>query len=450
LINTDLQTINGGSTIVGWYTRDNKNKEQVKYNGIAWGTESELKKVIESSYYIDQLYDLGWVSPDSWENLAAISGQQDLSIRTISNHLIGDAKYLNYAGYTQFPDGTYVTREKGKYILINTDLQTINGGSTIVGWYTRDNKNEEQVKYNGIAWGTESEFKKVITLSKYYVVGKMIFNDIDICKSFFEELKNKTIKEPWAYKGYPSEFKYPILKSYLMYEVDRLFYEYEVLQRKEKIRFNESNNMIWLNTNLINAYGKDLCILGKKTLVNGDTYISDLEIHPSKTRLSDCGFNYKEIPSPPQFFDDINEIVFHSSWDIDDDMDKLKHIIEERIERFPKSFRGLSPEVLGKSLNDAVVLAKSIAQRNYKFIVPMYYPTRQRIQLLMPIYLNNTYSNYPDFALVLTPKTNTKLYIPETILGLNEVYQNARLIAKPEQSWFNRHLLDNGEQEQPL
>ena len=127
-------------------------------------------------------------------------------------------------------------------------------------------------------------------------------------------------------------------------------------------------------------------------------------------------------------------------------MDKLKHIIEERIERFPKDFRGLSPEVLGKRLNDAIVLAKSIAQRNYKFIVPMYYPTQQRIQLLMPIYLNNTYSNKPDFALVLTPKKDTKLYIPETVLGLNEVYQNARLIAKPEQSWFNSHLLDNGEQ----
>ena len=72
----------------------------------------------------------------------------------------------------------------------------------------------------------------------------------------------------------------------------------------------------------------------------------------------------------------------------------------------------------------------------------MYYPTRQRIQLLMPIYLDTTYSNHPDFALVLTPCQDAKLYVPETILGLDEVYQDARLIAKPEESWLNPNMIE--------
>ena len=71
----------------------------------------------------------------------------------------------------------------------------------------------------------------------------------------------------------------------------------------------------------------------------------------------------------------------------------------------------------------------------------MYYPTRQRIQLLMPIYLGTSYTSQPDFALVLTPHADERLYTPETILGLDEVYQDARLVAKPEESWLNPRII---------
>ena len=71
----------------------------------------------------------------------------------------------------------------------------------------------------------------------------------------------------------------------------------------------------------------------------------------------------------------------------------------------------------------------------------MYYPSKHRIQLLMPIYLECTIDEQPDFALVLTPDAKNELYIPETILGLEEVYQDARLIAKPDESWLNPEII---------
>ena len=71
----------------------------------------------------------------------------------------------------------------------------------------------------------------------------------------------------------------------------------------------------------------------------------------------------------------------------------------------------------------------------------MYYPAKHRIQLLMPIYLNGEYTRHPDFALVLTPHPDERIYTPETILGLKEVYQDARLIAKPETSWLNPEII---------
>lgn len=271
----------------------------------------------------------------------------------------------------------------------------------------------------------------------------MIFKDWEGCKDFFESLNSKIIPEPWAYRNkLEGDFKYPILKSYLQFELDRLFYESEVLNLSGQILYSPNNSMILFNTNLINKYGDDLFIVGKKVLLNGKTCISDLEVAPAKSRLSKCGFSTTSTPNPPQFFKDINEIVFHCSWEIDDDMEKREHIIEERIERFPERYRDLRPDDLGQKLNNAITFATKIAQRNYKFIVPMYYPTRQRIQLLMPIYLDTTYSNHPDFALVLTPCEDAKLYVPETILGLDEVYQDARLIAKPEESWLNPNMIE--------
>ena len=72
-----------------------------------------------------------------------------------------------------------------------------------------------------------------------------------------------------------------------------------------------------------------------------------------------------------------------------------------------------------------------------KLIVPMYRPQTGKIQLLMPIYLKGTYSSKPDFALILTPDKENEYYTPETILPLDAVYQNARLIAKPDDTWLN-------------
>lgn len=43
----------------------------------------------------------------------------------------------------------------------------------------------------------------------------------------------------------------------------------------------------------------------------------------------------------------------------------------------------------------------------------------------------------PDFALILTPDKENEYYTPETILPLDAVYQNARLIAKPDDTWLN-------------
>ena len=270
----------------------------------------------------------------------------------------------------------------------------------------------------------------------------MVFDNLDECNLFLENLKGKIIPEPWEYKRKKDDtFKNPILKSYLQFELDRLFYEQDVLNYSDRIIFNENKNKVLFNTNLINKYGKDLKIVGTLLEISNKIYLSELEISPSTSDLKKMGFDSLKEPMSPMFFKDINEIIFHCDWEIDQSMKSYEHILEDRIERFPEKYRDLTPDDLGLRLDNAINLARRIAQRNYKFIVPMYYPTKNRIQLLMPIYLESSYSSHPDFALVLTPNADVKLYTLETILGLDEVYQDARLIAKPEESWLNPEML---------
>ncbi len=408
-----------GNDVYGYFTKTGS-----MFTGVTWRSDLGIKKY-------------GYIDPSCWEKLKLISGN-DITESNIGAYITSNIEYYNGGGYSVFPDGTAVTSETGKFIKFNTNIKVKD--ELLVGWFTKDIRGH----FVGISWGTESNFKSAQDLRGQFYVGRMVFDSIEECNLFLEKLKEKTIPEPWEYKHKKDDiFKNPILKSYLQFELDRLFYEQDVLNYPDRIIFNEDQSKALFNTNLINKFGDDLIIVGSLLEISNKKYLSELEISPSMMSLKKMGFDTTKSPIPPMFFKDINEIVFHcDGWDIDKDIEKYEHIIEERKERFPKKYQELSADDLGRRLNNAIQLAKKIAQRNYKFIVPMYYPTARRIQLLMPIYLETSYSAHPDFALVLTPHADEQLYTPETILGLDEVYQDARLIAKPEESWLNPEMIE--------
>ncbi len=149
-------------------------------------------------------------------------------------------------------------------------------------------------------------------------------------------------------------------------------------------------------------------------------------------------YGFEDVkPLPPRFFKEVNEVIFNTSWQIDKNYDSLMHIIEERKDRFPTELQKLDTFKLAKKLYDAIDYALAIAQRNYKYIVPIYYPRYDSISFLMPIFLEGMYNPYPDFALVLQTDPEKELYIARTILDLEASYNDARLIAKPDESWLN-------------
>lgn len=81
-------------------------------------------------------------------------------------------------------------------------------------------------------------------------------------------------------------------------------------------------------------------------------------------------------------------------------------------------------------LNGAIDTMKKRVSANYKLAIPQYYDGK--IQLLLPLCLMS--DNKADVAIAVTKKD--KCYQGHTCLTLDMAYNNARLIAKPENNWL--------------
>lgn len=342
-------------------------------------------------------------------------------------------KYLNRYGYAQDKNGTAIPKEKAAYLYFETGLSN-HEGKPIIGWFERKAK---ETAFKGVTWGTKDALDTKIRVGKMFRIGDLCFDKEADGQAFLEDIAASTIPETWAFKNRPSTINHPILKSY----IENTF---EVLKRESekgienKLVYSQDGKHLVFNTNLLDRFFHDVLIIvevrsladGSKLLVNPHRMKKELE-------LRKLGFPRDVRPKQPRFFEKVEEVIYQPTWTIDKDFDKFTHIIDERRNRFPADMQNASSDELGRKLDDAITFAVAIAQRNYKFIVPMYRPQTGRIQLLMPIYLKGTYSSKPDFALILTPDKENEYYTPETILPLDAVYQNARLIAKPDDTWLN-------------
>lgn len=357
-----------------------------------------------------------------------IDGDQQIEKRDIDQAIDNNGvEYLNVAGYTSSPDGKPLNKDSAKYIRFKVPFYK--NGEQIIGWFTK-----EKNLFTGVSWGTVSDFDKMRIRDSRFNIGAMYFDQFWDGSEFLEDIAQNTIPESWKYKNKQSSINHPILKSYLENVLARLIKESQD-GRKGKIVFSKDDKYVMFNTNLLDKYFHEVIIVGDLENTDGEIHIKNPYRSTSSIKRRKMGFDENALP--PQFFEDVNEVIFQTSWEIDKDFDTFTHIIEDRRDRFPDEYHNMSTEELATKFDNAIDFAVALAQRNYKFIVPMYRPQEDKIQLLMPIYLKGTYSIRPDFALILTPDKELCMYDPETILPLDAAYQNARLIAKPEESWLN-------------
>ena len=341
--------------------------------------------------------------------------------------------YLNKYGYAQSRSGEDVTRKDAAYLYFETGLADTTG-NPIIGWFEKRGK---EPVFKGVLWGSKATLDAKIRASRMFHWGDLYFKNEEEGLAFLEDIAASTIPETWSFKNKPSAVNHPILKSYIENTFEVLKKEAE-RGAKNKLVYSQDGKFLVFNTNLLDKFFHEILIVVE---VRKQKDGSELLMSPRRVRkeleLRKLGFAKDVRPEQPHFFEKVEEVIYQPTWTIDKDFDKFTHIIEERRQRFPIEMQAASSDELGRKLDDAITFAVAIAQRNYKFIVPMYRPQTGKIQLLMPIYLKGTYSSKPDFALILTPDKENEYYTPETILPLDAVYQNARLIAKPDDTWLN-------------
>ena len=201
---------------------------------------------------------------------------------------------------------------------------------------------------------------------------------------------------------------------------------------------SSDKRMCLINTGLIDIYGNFIYIVDKTPTVT-EFRSKTVVVAESKTELIDFGFEPKELRNMPdkfQFVSDVKELIFDADIaDFDfDDTEHLNHIINERIARFPEKFRAESSANICDRLKNAVEQAIKISKIDYRYVLPKYDLVNRDIQFLIPLYLDTTFGQRPELAIVVSK--NRGIWKIFTVLNLSDAYMDARLVCNPCNTWM--------------
>jgi hypothetical protein len=378
---------------------------------------------------------------NEWLKDTNVFAEYDRFNKHFYNHVTvnGNITYLNKYGYDVDRQGNPIPQTQATYAVYDTGFKT-KGGDEILGVFSRKSLTRQ---FEGIDFATKEKLKEIIEDNLLFKMGLIYFDNPNSSwedgYSFIEELAATAIPEKWTYGNQTSAIPHPILKSYVEHIFTRLTKE----KGGEKLLRDDNKRFALFNLGLLNIYFKPIYLIVETKNEDGKEYYANPFILKKRTTLADIGFTIdgkpiseRQLPEPAQFYDNINEIIFKPEPEFyDPDDEKLKHIIQERKSRFPEVYQTKTTTELAVILDTAIKCSYELSKRNYKLVVPQYRPQEDKIQYLMPIYLGATFNKLPDFALVLDHESG--YYKPETILDLDDAYQNARLIAKPDNFWLN-------------
>ena len=292
---------------------------------------------------------------------------------------------------------------------------------------------------------------------------------------------NKALDEDWWYEEEDKLTK-PILKRYISYTFERLQYEDELERkkadsegRKAVLKILENKEYAVWNTGLVNnVYDPIFAFFvrndGRDSAVTQPWIFIDFNTANSHRQRIIAEFPYK--PARASYFDDPRELFY----DITAQPPTLDfdHFLKDNIERIPIGFikkwcvssfpfeehpeelPRMKREAYYKRLADAIYadedwkqfvttgfrnavnVALSRVSWNYKTAIPVYYIADKKMQLLLPLALED--KKRIDVALVCEhvyrPEDGVNNYQGKTIFTLEMAYNNARLITRPDSDWL--------------
>lgn len=229
--------------------------------------------------------------------------------------------------------------------------------------------------------------------------------------------------EPEEWTGpNPTGRTLPILDSFLRYTYERLVME-------DKILVTESGDWAAFNTGLLTPHAEEIFGLFERNRSEDHQRWVFLRWAPESDREI-----LRSFPEPPL----MAEYVSNSSDLVYDWRRELKvaydHILNDNIGRFPAHLAS-QPIAAKRELDVALASTLKRVRRNYKVVVPQWYPMLGESggQFLMPLDLTGT--GGADLALVVST-VGDRAYRGHTVLTLDMAYTNARLVARPDSEWL--------------
>ena len=299
---------------------------------------------------------------------------------------------------------------------------------------------------------------------------------------------NLALEERWYYDDADKQNR-PILKNYLSFTFQRLKYEDKLEKevaaknnRQPRLKILENQLYAVWNTGLVdNIYDPIYAYFmrndGRTPTIKQPWVFMGFNTANSSQQKIMSSFPYR--PERASYFNDPRELLYDTRA-TEPTLD-WEHFLKDNISRLPIGFikKGYAdsfpfvddPSALPKQkreeyyrsmadaiyadddwkqfvttrFRNAVTVALARVAWNYKTAIPVYYPTAKKLQLLLPLALED--KKRIDVALVCNhvykPEEGVNNYEGRTIFTLQMAYNNARLITRPDSDWLMADMAIN-------
>lgn len=237
--------------------------------------------------------------------------------------------------------------------------------------------------------------------------------------------------ENWDYIQKPTG-NYPILKSYLNKTCERV-----VNQGKCKVGIaSDGTEYLFFNTGLVDVFQNEIFAYFKKnyrysTDQPWGIHIPEWWFLEFNTDQSYYRKYFNESPEIATYFEEteVQKLIFDTTLTI---RPNWEHLNKRRIRVDSEEIQRMTEQEFRDAIEDSITMAKKRIKRNYKTAIPHFY--NNDIQFLVP--LCERKDRGKALAAMVIQKSE-QIYEVTTILTLDQAYNNARLLAKPDREWLN-------------
>jgi cold shock CspA family protein len=246
------------------------------------------------------------------------------------------------------------------------------------------------------------------------------------------DLKALAETENWDYLKKPTR-GVPVLFSYLNQTCIRLIKQDKIARGKST---KDKMEYAYFNTGLVTPQQDEIFAYFIKNpnyskLTGWGIQSAEWNFIEFNTEQSVYRRYFIEVPEIATYFSEaeVADLIFDTRVPIIPDKE---HLLKRKNRIESERIRNLDDEAFIEEIKDAIELAKKRIKRNYKTAIPHFYDNR--IQFLLPLCFR---SNKAEAVAALVVNKNENIHEAHTILSLDQAYNNARLLAKPDREWLN-------------